>query len=58
MDDINELRERAEHWRAMMRKMTDAQAIKALNETVDSVEETIARLEAERAADQSGSGGR
>jgi hypothetical protein len=57
VDDIDQLRERAGRWRALASQVTDARATKVLNETAEGLEETIARLEAERVANPSGAEG-
>jgi hypothetical protein len=46
MDRIKRLRERAEYWRAMAARITDARAINVLHNLAEEVEAEIARLRA------------
>jgi predicted nucleic acid-binding Zn-ribbon protein len=56
MDELQRLRERAEHWRTMARHITDAKAIEALNAIAARLEERIAQLERDRTCGQPESG--
>jgi hypothetical protein len=49
MDDVNELRDRAARWRQVAMRITDEQAIQALNDTAADLEETADHREQELA---------
>jgi hypothetical protein len=48
MEELDRLRERAEHWRTMARHITDAKAIEALNALAERLEARISQLESGR----------
>jgi hypothetical protein len=54
MDEIERIRERAEHWRAMATRITDARAIEALHHLAREAEAEIARLRGEGSERNSG----
>jgi hypothetical protein len=54
MDEIERIREKAERWRQMATKVTDARAIEALNSLVRDAEDEIVRLRGEGSERDSG----
>jgi hypothetical protein len=52
MNEIGRIRARAEHWRTMATRTTDARAIEALSSLVRDAEDEIARLRGEGAENE------
>jgi hypothetical protein len=48
MEELERLRERADHWRTMARHITDAKAIEALNALAERLEAKISQLDRRR----------
>ena len=48
MAEIQQLRERAEHWRPMIRQTTDAKAVEVMAALAEEIDAEIVRLEARR----------
>jgi hypothetical protein len=44
--EIQQLRERAEHWRTMIRQTTDAKAVEVMTSMAEEIDAEIDRLEA------------
>jgi hypothetical protein len=48
---IHQLRERAEHWRTMIRQTTDAKAVEVMTSLAAETDAKIRQLEVDRRAD-------